>query len=220
LTQQAKIFYYEWIFISRERFFHDPFAIALICNRRFFLMLLREFLLIFASTLSVVSLSSCAFFPDSIKDLTPQQSAFVQATCTKVMRLQEGEAQWAGCVSSLSDSLVGEIQVDRDAYAYRDCTQTGLKRETREFSQCVLDRENVQLASNMHQGGALSQLDAAYVKPADGNSKGYYEASFDLRHRREQYSCAELDLEAYSGPYDQCVANLESSLFSIEHPPS
>jgi hypothetical protein len=183
-------------------------------------MLLRTFILVFASTLSVVSLSSCAFFPDSIKDLTPQQSALVRATCTKVMRLQEGQAQWAGCVSSLSDSLVGEIRIDRVAYVYRDCAQTGLKRETLEFSQCVLDRENVRLAPNMHQGAALSQLDAAYVKPSDGNSKGYYEVSFNLRHRREQYSCAELDLEANSGPFDQCVANLESSLFSIEHPPS
>jgi hypothetical protein len=134
------------------------------------------------------------------------------------MRLREGLAEFDGCVSSLSDALVGQIQYDRAIIAYRDCGQNGLKRNTPEFSRCVLDQENAQLASNTLPKGAVSGLDATYIKPADANPRDYFEASFDTRHRREQYSCAQLGLQPGSDSFVSCVNKLDMDLFNIEHP--
>jgi hypothetical protein len=168
--------------------------------------------------MALAPLCACAPIQNSAELLTAQQSGAVKATCTKVMRLEEGEAHWEGCVSSLSNSLAEKIQGTHGAVAYSDCGQAGLKRDTADFSRCVLDREKAQMASYVSQTGAPFPLDAAFVKAADDNPKGYFLASFDLRRSRELYSCAELGLTPNSGSFAQCVADLDSNLFEIDHP--
>ena len=90
----------------------------------------------------IPALSACAMFPASAHQVTPQQTAAIEATCTKVMRLHQGQSEFQACVSSLSDSVTYQVSADYAANAYRDCAQTGLKRETPEFSRIPLQKQS------------------------------------------------------------------------------
>src|SRR5690242_17993627 len=102
--------------------------------------MLRKFLLTAAL---VPVLAACAAFPSTAREVTPQQAAAIDATCTKVMRLRPGQ-EFEACVSSLADSMASLIRADYANNAYRACAQVGLTRETPEFSGCVLDHEYAQ----------------------------------------------------------------------------
>jgi hypothetical protein len=172
-----------------------------------------------ALVMTIPLMTACAAFQASANDITPKQKAALLATCSKVMRLPEWRNDLTdGCVSSLSDSLQYQLQAAKAAVAYRDCGQNGLKPSSVEFSRCVLDAENGQIASSSASIGALPQLDASYIKAADSNPRDYFETSFDMRHRREQYSCAELGLRPDTEPFVTCVNKLDMDLFIIEHP--
>jgi hypothetical protein len=101
--------------------------------------------------------------------------------------------------------------------AYDACERAGLKRETSEFSRCVLDRENAQKDAGIAPGGA-GKLDAAFIAPVDSNQDSYFASSFNVRHRREQYACAQLGLEPDTGAFTSCVDNLDMEIFAVEHP--
>lgn len=173
--------------------------------------------LLFAAAI-IPALSACAMFPASAQQITPQQTAAVEATCTKVMRLHQGQSEFEACVSSLSDSVAYQVHAYYAANAYRDCAQTGLKRESPEFSRCVLDNENSQRDGHRQPGGATARLNASYITPADSDPDDYFGTSNTMRHRREQYSCAQLGLEPDTGAFQSCVANLDMEIFTTEHP--
>ena len=183
-------------------------------------MIPRLFPVFLATGFMLLGISACAAFQFDTQKITPQQAAVIKATCAKIMRLEEGEAQFSGCVSSLSNSLAGEIQSDRTAAAYRPCMQTGLMQDSPELSTCVLDHQNAEQASNALVTGPVSHIDAANVKSVDYDPRSYFSSPFALRRRREQYACAEIALEPASGPFESCVANLDINLFNIDHPPS
>jgi hypothetical protein len=166
----------------------------------------------------VPALAACAALQASAHDVTPQQTAAVEATCTKVMRLHKGQSEFEACVSSLSDSVSYQRQADYAANAYRDCAQAGLKRETPEFSRCVLDHEDAQRDASASPAGAASRLNAAYIAPADNSPDDYFGTSNTMRHRREQYSCAQLGLEPDTSAFVSCVSNLDMEIFTTEHP--
>jgi hypothetical protein len=163
------------------------------------------------------ALAACASFPSAAQEVTPQQTAAIEATCTKVMRLRPG-SEFEACVSSLSDSVASLVRADYANNAYHACAQTGLKRETPEFSRCVLDRENTQKDAGGLPPGAAAKLNAAYITPADSNPQDYFESSFNMRHRREQYACAQLGLEPDTGAFVSCVGNLDMEIFVVDHP--
>jgi hypothetical protein len=175
--------------------------------------------ILLASLTALPLLAACAAFQASATEATPQQTAMLEATCSKVMRLKDWTSEYQGCVSSLSDSLAYRVHQERVGNAYVDCAQNGLKRDTIEFSRCVLDRENAGTATGGPSGGPAATRDVAYVTPADTNPEDYFEASFDTRHRREQYACAQLGLQPESGNFVSCVNKLDTDLFNIEHPP-
>ena|SRR5665213_1147526 len=163
-------------------------------------------------------LAACAAFQASAEEVTPQQTAAIQATCTKVMRLHKGQSEFEACVSSLSDSVAYQVRADVATVAYRECAQAGLKRDTTEFSRCVLDHENAQRDAGPPPQGAATKLNAAYVTPADTDPRDYFGTSNALRHRREQYSCAQLGLEPDTSAFQSCVANVDMEIFATEHP--
>lgn len=162
------------------------------------------------------ALAACASGPSAAQNATLKQTAAIEATCTKVMRLPPG-AEFGACVSSLSDSVAARIDADYANRAYDACGQTGLKRETPEFSRCVLDRENAQKGTGAPPASAAT-LDAALVTPVDSNQDSYFASSFNVRHRREQYACAQLGLEPDTGAFTSCVGNLDMEIFAVEHP--
>ena len=152
------------------------------------------------------------------KNITPQQTAAIQTTCSKVMRLREGQPEFIACVSSLSNSLAYAAVSDYAADAYLGCTKTGLRRGTPEFSRCVLDREN-NARDNGHSPSGANRFDAAYVTPADSSSDDYFRTTNQMRQRREQYACAQLGLEPNSEPMLTCAHNLDTAIFESEFPP-
>lgn len=162
------------------------------------------------------ALAACAIFPSAAQNVSPRQTAAIEATCDKVMRLPPG-AEFGACVSSLSDSAVALVNAETANRAYDACEQAGLRRETPEFSRCVLDRENTQNGLGSSQG-AVSRLDAAFITPVDANQDSYFASSPSVRHRREQYACAQLGLEPNTGAFTSCVGNLDMEIFVVEHP--
>ena len=163
------------------------------------------------------ALAACASFPSTAHEVTPQQTAAIGATCTKIMRLRPG-AEFEACVSSLSDSVGTLVRADYANNAYRSCAQAGLKRETSEFSRCVLDHENSQRDADGLSAGAAARLNAAYITPADSNPEDYFEGSFKLRFRREQYACAQLGLEPNTAAFASCASRLDMDIFVVDHP--
>jgi hypothetical protein len=159
---------------------------------------------------SLVLLAAAAA-PGFAEDTTQQQAAAVQAACSRVMRLSPGQAEFRGCIEILSDELAGEMRYARAEQADQSCIRDGLKRGTADFGRCVLDAEDGIRAQ-------LPALDAAAVRPADESPASYYETSFALRHKREQYACAAIALEPSSGPFESCVTDLDSNLWNIAHP--
>ena len=173
---------------------------------------------LFVSGIALQLLTACAAYQGSASALPPQRTVAVEATCTNVMGLTKGEAEFAGCVSSLSSAVAEQLQAAVTNRAYRACEESGLQRETPEFSRCVLNRENSRLASDVPQVNPVSRIDADYAKPADGDSESYFRMTFNQRHRREQYSCAGLGLDPGTGSFVSCVDNLDTTLFGIDRP--
>lgn len=168
---------------------------------------------------SPLLLSACTGIPAS-DIISPTQTAALKATCTKVMRLQEGQAQFDGCVSNLSDTAAELIEYARSLQARRACEALPLKPKTPEFARCILDREDAERVAKLPPAEDILKLNAVDIKPADNISDSYYTASFDVRRRREQMSCAVLGLEPDTDPFVTCVNNLDMDLFAISHPAS
>lgn len=160
-----------------------------------------------------VPLAAAWALPVTAAPAAGRSDALVAATCTRIMRIDAGRPEFQGCTESLAGSLAVALHQDRAADAYRDCTERKLARGTPEFSRCVLDREN-----DGARGRGL-RLDAAYVRPADSNPEDYYQTGFGLRHRREQYACAQVGLLPGTEAFDVCVNGLDTTLFDTTFPP-
>ncbi|HXS07709.1 MAG TPA: hypothetical protein VN723_13040 [Rhizomicrobium sp.] len=159
-------------------------------------------------------LAACAMAEPTV---TPQQTAAIEATCTKVVRLRPGQ-EFDACVSSLTDSVADLISADYANNAYRACANAGLNRETVEFSRCVLDHENTRRDAGELPAGAAAKLNTAFITPADSNPQDYFESSFPMRLRREQYACGTLGFEPDTGAFVSCVNKLDAEIFVVDHP--
>ena len=133
--------------------------------------------LLFSAALGPV-LAACATFLSAAHEVTPQQTAAIRATCTRVVRLRPG-AEFEACVSSLS----------------------------------VASQDAATLPA-----GAAAKLNANNITPADSNPDDYFESSFKMRLRREQYACGELGLEPGTAAFASCADNLDREIFTVDHP--
>jgi hypothetical protein len=146
----------------------------------------------------------------------PPQGSLVRETCENIMRLGHNEVALAACTDSLSESLAARQQGYADVQSDRACSGEGLAPGSAQFATCVLDRKR-HGAPALMAANSTSQL--TYDPGKDvGASENYYDASFDTKRRREQYSCAQLGLDPDSGAFGQCVASLDASLFNADHP--
>jgi hypothetical protein len=148
----------------------------------------------------------------------PQQAALIQATCRNIMRVGHSGVDLAACTESLSDSLAAREQGYADVQSDRACSGEGLTPGSAQFATCVLDRKrHYQAAPALMAVNGTPQLTYDPSKDVDA-SENYYDASFDTKRRREEYSCAQLGLDPDSGGFGQCVASLDASLFNADHP--
>jgi hypothetical protein len=172
---------------------------------------------VFAVAALVPLLAGCAILQVAAqeKEITPQQTAALKVTCSKIMRLREGQPEYIACVSSLSHSLAYQLVVDQAADADRDCAGAEMARETPSFSRCVLDREYMSRDAG-RLPSAAARLDAAYVAPTDQSPDDYFGTTNVMRHQREQYACAQLGLDPGSWALATCVRNLDTQIFQSE----
>lgn len=176
-------------------------------------MKMRSQLLLAVASALVVA-GGCA--AQSRTSLAPQQASLIRATCQNIMRVGRSGVDMAACTESLADSVAarqeGYISVQSD----RACSTEGLAPGSAQFATCVLDHKR-HAAPALMAANTTSQL--TYDPSKDvGASEDYYDASFDTKRRREEYSCAQLGLDPDSGAFGQCVAGLDASLFNADHP--
>ena len=149
---------------------------------------------------------------------SPQQAALVQATCKNIMRVGRSGVDLAACTDSLSESLAAREEGYAAVQSDQACSRMGLAPGTAQFATCVLDRKrHYQGSPALMAANSTPQLTYDPSKDA-GASEDYYDASFDTKRRREEYSCAQLGLEPDTGAFGQCVAGLDASLFNADHP--
>lgn len=165
------------------------------------------------ATIALPCLAACAAYGAAAPQFTAGQIGAVHAVCADVMRLRPGEAQYDGCVDSLSQMVAGEILAGASMAAYQDCDHEGEKRGTPEYARCVLDREGSE--SNP---GPASKLGAGYVRPVANDTESYFHSDFAQRRRREEYACADMNQMPGTSGFISCVDNLQATLFDLDHP--
>jgi len=126
----------------------------------------------------------------------PDQLALTRQICGSVIRLQPGEEQFDGCVSSLTDSLRSAGRDRAVRLAHDDCLARGLRRDSPDSAVCVLK--------------------ATEPEPAQ-SSRSYFTVTPGVARQREQQACAQLGFDPATGAFANCFADLSSTLRNIDH---
>jgi hypothetical protein len=144
----------------------------------------------------------------------PSQEAIGQDSpaggiCRSIIGLTPGEAQFAACVQSLSQSWRDLVHARGLADARARCRDKGLRPSTPELAECVLDSSET--AADTAPNLLGSETTAA---PA----RSYFGASPTETHRREERACAALGYNPATIGFASCLANLQSALFLTDNP--
>jgi hypothetical protein len=156
---------------------------------------------------------SCGPFQQVKADnsLTPEQSSLIDATCTNVMGLRNGESYFFDCQDSLANSLARKIAAESMGVAGGTCREKGLAEGSAALSVCMLDEES---KAASQRNVTAQPVSLAYANGPLENGKSYYGVTPTVRWHRERYSCAQLGLMPNSGLFGECVASLEGELLS------
>jgi hypothetical protein len=147
---------------------------------------------------------AATFNPDN---LPSDDIAGVGHICRSVVGAEPGEAQYVGCIESLSDSWTSLQHSRVAAEARSDCLARGLRPGTPDLAVCELRTAGTAPAHRIPV--------KAGEEPAAGS---HFNASPREVHRRNQMSCARLGYEPASGGFANCVANLQASQFAADNP--
>ena len=120
--------------------------------------------------------------------LDPGGAALVRQTCSDVMGLTVGVAEFDACGDSLAQSVLVRNDADLIARTSAHCEREGFEPGTAALAKCVV----------------LSKRSVAQ--------------SADQQNERMELSCAHLGLHPGSGAFKQCVANLRNALLFVQNP--
>ena len=123
--------------------------------------------------------------------------------CQSAMGLRPGQAQYEACAESLQGSAQTEARGQALDMARRGCSASGARGA--DLYECELQ--------SARQPGAFTRP-AGRGAPA---ASSYFGASPEDRFDRSQTACARLGLDPASGAFAQCVAGLQSNLFSVDN---
>lgn len=158
-----------------------------------------------AGALALMAASSPAvagpYDPDA---LSPDQMGQV---CQSTLGVSPGEAHYAGCVESLSQSQRGFAHGQAMARAREGCLDRGFAPNSPSLAECTLAASETTRA-------------ATPVDTADSraHARSYFYVSPSEAHRREEAACAHLGLDPSSGGFATCVAGLQTSQFAADNP--
>jgi hypothetical protein len=140
-----------------------------------------------------------------------------QQICQLVIGVQPGESQFEGCTSSLSDSLESISRGRAVAQARNGCFAQGLKPGSADLSLCLL-----RAADTTPDPAAVKLPDIASmtagVAADPQSSKSYFAVTQGTKFHREQQACAMLGFDPAFGAFANCVADLQSTLQTIDMP--
>ena len=165
--------------------------------------------LIATSLLLPMTFACAPFQQASASPLTPDQSALIDATCTKVMGLKKGEYYFEQCQDSLSHSMARKVAAEASVTAYDICRNRGLAEGSSAFSVCVLNGQDNATNSTRVE---LQPIDLASAADVLKSGKSYYGVTPSVQWQRYRYSCAQLGLVPNSGLFGTCVASLAGEL--------
>ncbi|HEY2660556.1 MAG TPA: hypothetical protein VGI79_12605 [Caulobacteraceae bacterium] len=127
--------------------------------------------------------------------------------------LTGGENHFQGCVASLSASLRDVDDGQAAWQADHDCRARGLKPESSDLAECVLQ------SLKSHPAATTSAPSAEPVSMPVTRPKGsFFTASNHEVRDREERACARLGLNPAYGAFGQCVKSLSDTFFSIDNP--
>jgi hypothetical protein len=159
------------------------------------------------------------------QNITPQQVSSVEDICLKTMQLLPAGPEFGGCVSSLAQSLSDKVGRDMIVASYTGCARAGLSSGTPAFADCVLDRRRSSVTGIVHgdaSTGWQPRPDAGF-RWADSNAGDSWSShafvSNRVHNRRMEGSCAQLGIVPASSAFRDCVSNLDTTMFNIDHPP-
>jgi hypothetical protein len=127
--------------------------------------------------------------------LDPGGAALVRQTCSDVMGLTVGVAEFDACGDSLAQSVLVRNDADLIARTSAHCEREGFEPGTAALAKCVVLSKRT-----------LAQ--SAFPEPAGA----------DQQTERMELSCAHLGLYPGSGAFKQCVTNLRNALFFVQNP--
>jgi hypothetical protein len=179
---------------------------------------------ILASTVACATTPS-EFNPDSLADA---QLTHVTNVCQTVLGLSpkerltggdwraQGErldywtSHYRGCVTSLSDSLMGISDSHANRQADSDCRARGYASGSPDLALCVLDAKD--------RLRATQTVNTSETLPLPAASGSFFYARPGETGRREQIACAALGLEPDGGDFSSCVKSLDDTFFAIDNP--
>jgi hypothetical protein len=160
--------------------------------------------LLASAALALTAVSGPAMAGAYNSDAPPSEQ--IGQVCQSTLGVSPGEAHYAGCVESLSQSRRAFAHSQALARARDDCLDRGLSPNSPSLAECTLAAtETGRAAAAADTGGGV-------------HARSYFSASPSQVHRREEAACAHLGIDPSSGGFATCVAGLQTSRFMADNP--
>ncbi len=183
-----------------------------------------------SGVLAGTSVVGCATPPDYTSQSAGSTSnARVADICQNVMGLSPKErltggnwlgndkldywtSHYRGCIVSLSDSLQGVRDTEVVQQAEERCRAKGLLPGSPDLALCVLH------TANEHPEPVESPANQTSSHEVQVAAGSFYFISPGETARREQVACAALGLSPAQPDFKNCVQQLSSTFYAIDHP--
>ena len=143
--------------------------------------------------------------------LDAEHAALVRQTCTHIMGLRSGVAEFEACGGSLAESMRVLNDATLTARADQWCEQQGHSAGSAELAKCVVTFRRT-----------AGQPDSVRVETLAANQEHPWKSYFSMTHsqqtERTELSCAQLGLHPASGAFKYCVTNLRQAIVESRTP--
>jgi hypothetical protein len=173
--------------------------------------MLMRFIKTAALAIPVLAVIGCASARPATYGLDPGAASLVRQTCTEIMGLRVGLAEFDAC----GDSLAQSVRVVQDAYliarAHKQCELEGFAQGTAELAKCVVVTKRAQ---GRPVSEDLPSPPVAEARPVNS----YFSKSRSQQDESMELSCAHLGLHPATGGFRQCVVSLKEAIFVAQNP--
>jgi hypothetical protein len=143
--------------------------------------------------------------------LDSHHAAVVHQTCTEVMGLRAGFAEYDACGDSLAESVRVLNDSRLTVQANAQCQQQGMTPGTSDLAKCVVMSRREQGAASPLQLTALSDSGRAA-------RDSYFSMNRAQQDERMELSCAHLGLHPATTGFNHCVATLRNAIWTVQNP--